>query len=308
MRASYPESDMLKKRVFIISILLVFIFLQCGSDPSVEIKYIITADMRNFTGDNIDYFRGACEAIAKIGAGDFMISPGDIDPPDQVYATIKNYIGQNYLWYPVVGNHEAETVTDMQWLRAFNTNGDSLSNIVNKGPSGSVETMYSFDYKNVHFVVLNEYYDGTNDWTTDGNINDPVFTWLTNDLKKNIKPIIFVIGHEPAFPSPDDETGRIRHETDSLNQYPVERDRFWSALKEYNVKAYICGHTHNLSVIKTNGIWQIDAGHARGTGDTGARSGFITISILSDSRVVYRVYRLDLGSTSYSETRNGILD
>jgi hypothetical protein len=30
------------------------------------------------------------------------------------------------------------------------------------------------------------------------------------------------------------------------------------------VTAYICGHTHNASIAKINGLWQFDAGHARG--------------------------------------------
>ena len=47
-----------------------------------------------------------------------MISPGDINPPQQVYADLQNYISTNYLWYPVTGNHEAETIVDMNWFHA----------------------------------------------------------------------------------------------------------------------------------------------------------------------------------------------
>ncbi len=34
-----------------------------------------------------------------------MISPGDIDPPELVYKTVKRYIGVDYIWCPVIGNH-----------------------------------------------------------------------------------------------------------------------------------------------------------------------------------------------------------
>ena len=47
-----------------------------------------------------------------------MISPGDIDPPEDVYNDLQNYIRNNYLWYPVAGNHEAETIEDMNWFHA----------------------------------------------------------------------------------------------------------------------------------------------------------------------------------------------
>lgn len=42
--------------------------------------------------------------------------------------------------------------------------------------------------------------------------------------------------------------------------YNFNRDRFWNALVNYGVAAYICGHTHNHSVINIDGVWQIDAG------------------------------------------------
>jgi len=190
--------------------------------------------------------------------------PGDIDPLQQVYADLKNYISTNYIWYPVVGNHETETTCDMSWLRSYNTGGNSLPGVVTTVPPGGEETTYSFDYENVHFVILNEYYDNGSDIATDGDIPDQLYNWLISDLSSNTKPITIIFGHEPAYPMPDEESGRLRHETDSLNQYPVNRDRFWLALKNNSVTAYFCGHTHYYSKVKINTVWQIDAGHARG--------------------------------------------
>ena len=47
-----------------------------------------------------------------------MISPGDIDPPENVYNDLQNYIRNNYLWYPFAVNHEAETIDDINWFHA----------------------------------------------------------------------------------------------------------------------------------------------------------------------------------------------
>jgi hypothetical protein len=186
---------------------------------NIQVSFSVTADMRDYAGSNMLYFRGACERIATGGAGDFMISPGDIDPPDLVYADIQKYIGIDYPWYPVVGNHEAET-------------------------------NYSFDYGDVHFTVINEYYNGTSAMATDGDVPDTLRTWLDDDLSDTPQPIIFVIGHEPAFPQPDEESGRLRHEDDSLNAHEVNRDLFWQTLVDRGVTAYMCGHTHNYSVYR----------------------------------------------------------
>ena len=227
---------------------------------TVSFAFTVAADMRNYTGDNKDYFRGACEAIALEEPGAFMVSPGDIDPPSNAYSTIQKYISADYPWYPVVGNHEAETAEDMDWLRTFNRGGNTLPYITNTGPAASLETTYSFTYKNAHFIIINEYFDGISDTGTDGDIGDDLYSWLSGDLSQfsslpdTEKPVIFVFGHEPAYPQADADTGRMRHEGNSLDGHGANRDRFWNLLSGYGVKAYICGHTHNYSVYLKNGV------------------------------------------------------
>ncbi|HUX38736.1 MAG TPA: hypothetical protein VMV44_12615 [Rectinemataceae bacterium] len=65
--------------------------------------------MREFTGP--EQFAGALVALAATtaGAGSFMISPGDIDPPSPIRASIDGLLGAGFPWFPLVGNHEAET-------------------------------------------------------------------------------------------------------------------------------------------------------------------------------------------------------
>jgi hypothetical protein len=108
-------------------------------EGDIELIFSAAADMRDYTGSNPNHFRGACERIAAGGAGSFMVSPGDIDPPDGVYEDLQTYIGSDYLWYPAPGNHEAETSSDMLWLKSYNAGGNTLQNVVNIGPSGSEE-------------------------------------------------------------------------------------------------------------------------------------------------------------------------
>jgi len=274
--------------------------------------FAVSADMRQFSGpgeyDTQQYFRGACQAIAALGAGAFMVSPGDIDPPADAEWTIKQSLGQDFIWYPVVGNHESETPEDMAWLRSYDydINGATPPNIVGFGPAGCQETTYSFDYGNSHFVVLNQYYDGTNDTGTNGDVVDALYTWLAEDLAATTKEHIFVFGHEPAYPQPDADNGRLRHLTDSLNQHPINRDRFWDLLKDEGVIAYFCGHTHNYSAVEIGGVWQLDVGHARGKGDTGARSTFVLIHV-EDDLVRFESYRDDANGGPYVLDQRDIL-
>ncbi len=247
-----------------------------GTD-SDRFTFAVTADMREFAGpgayDTSQYFRGAVMAIAALGGTAFMVSPGDIDPPSGVLWTITRTLGATYTWYPVVGNHEAETAADMDWLRDYDYGP------VNSGPGGCLTTTYSFDYRNAHLVVLNEYCDAAGDTATDGDIPDHLYDWLASDLSATQQAHVFVFGHEPAYPQPDADNGRERHMDDSLNAHPDNRDRFWDLLRDEGVVAYICGHTHNYSAVNVEGVWQLDVGHARGLGDTGARSTFILIHV-----------------------------
>jgi PKD repeat protein len=271
--------------------------------------FVVTADMRYFAGpsyDSSDYFRGVVEAIDGLGGGAFMVSPGDIDPPADVLWTITRTLGVTYTWYPVVGNHELPDMghesyrgANMDWLNSFDYGA------VNPGPTGCPTTTYSFDYGNAHFVVLNEYCDSSGDDVTDGDVPDHLYNWLANDLSGTAKTHTFVFGHEPAYPQPDADNGRLRHLGESLDRHPAHRDRFWSLLQSEGVLAYFCGHTHNYSAVNVDGVWQVDAGHARGAGDTGAPSTFVVVHV-DGGTVTFDTYRDEHdGTYDYDDVTHG---
>jgi hypothetical protein len=280
--------------------------------------FAVTCDMRYFAGpgtyDTSDYFRGVVEAIQRQGQGAFMVSPGDIDPPDGVLWTITATLGVDSLWYPVVGNHELPGSgsepyegANMNWLRSYDYDPNGAGtppDVVNPGPTGCPETTYSFDYANAHFVVLNEYCDAEGDAVGDGDVPDHLYGWLASDLAATDQDHIFVFGHEPAYPQPDADNGRERHMDDGLNQHPDHRDRFWGLLRDEGVVAYICGHTHNYSAVKALDVWQLDAGHARGAGDIGGASTFLLIHV-DGQQVSFEAYRdVHDGDYDYTDIRH----
>jgi hypothetical protein len=236
-----------------------------AEDTSGDLVFIVAADMRNFAADGewSKNFSGACEAIKEVGAGSFMISPGDLDvrPPSAVRDMISNVIGEDYPWYPVLGNHDPESPSTMEYLRQYST---TVPNVVNRGPEGCEETTFSFDYGDAHFVVLNQYFDGETDWGLKGEMVPELLEWLEADLTATDKSRIFVFGHEPLLPMPDMDNGRLRHQGDSLDEDPENAFALHQLLLKFGVDAYVCGHTHNTSYAKINGLWQLDPGHARG--------------------------------------------
>ncbi len=119
------------------------------------------------------------------------------------------------------------------------------------------ETVYSFDWGNVHWVMLNNNYfeKGTGDLTKEhpgeweGILRDEQLAWLDEDLgaarARGIEHL-FVAAHEPAFPN----GGHVKDAMWWNGEIPeiVEmRDRFWNILVKHRVLAAFFGHEHNYS-------------------------------------------------------------
>ena len=281
-----------RKAINLLSVVLVLGV--AGAAMGESFHFTVTADPRDYH----DKFGDTLNAINTLvaGPGVFHVSPGDIDHTvAENRAEIDTYFGADALWYPGVGNHEAETPEDMTWLRDEYNTGNAgvrtpLKNSTNQdGPATTLETNYTWDYGNAYFIQLNQYWDGSSDTGARGDVVPALRTWLAAKLDANTKPVVFVFGHEPAFPE-------NRHGDDSLNAEPYNRDPFWQLLEEKEVNAYFCGHTHDYSkhLGNRNGegsVWQIDAGAAgNGTDET-----FIDV-IVTDTKVTYDVYDNSTGT------------
>ena len=83
-----------------------------------------------------------------------------------------------------------------------------------------------------------------------------------------------------------------------MNADPALREHFVRLLKKHEVTGFICGHTHNASVANVDGIWQLDAGHARGIGDKGSPSTFMKVRVQGEQAWV-DVYRADANGENY---------
>ena len=236
-----------------------------SSVPSFQ--FTVTSDLH----DKIPLCTGVFDAVKAQpgGVGDFMISIGDlVDHDGQTSQNIRDLIdsqfGKATIWWTVPGNHDTHSSYQMAWLRDEFTKGHNKhvalqSMVLRRGPVGCAETTYSFDHGNVHFVMLNEYWNGKtepdSDYSTDGDIGAALREWLEADLNATDKPFVFVYGHEPAFP-------KNRHEGDSLDKYPANRDAFWALLAKYKVQAFFVGHIHYYYKETKDGVVQISDGAA----------------------------------------------
>jgi predicted phosphodiesterase len=186
---------------------------------------------------------------------DFLIVVGDFSPLTDTYPYYYAMWGfevredvqpNNQNLFFVMGNHDAPPSGD----------GFFRNNIApyypDNGPCSAFcapqGTIFSFDTENAHFVITNQYWNYPK-----GGYTSEQLEWIDEDLQASQQPYKFVFGHEPAFPLD-------RHEGSSLNIDPSMRNEFWEILADNDVLAFFCGHTHHLSVIKNQGVYQIDTG------------------------------------------------
>lgn len=144
--------------------------------------------------------------------------------------------------YEVVGNHEQSggELADAVWQKEFD--------LPTNGPAGFNKQVYSFDFQNSHFVVLDTEKPKSN------MINGVQLTWLEQDLAAHKKQHTFMFFHEPAFPSNQSQDR-------SLYVYPKQRDALWKILVDNNVTAIINGHEHIFTRKKIGNIYQFVVGN-----------------------------------------------
>ena len=160
---------------------------------------------------------------------------------------------------------------NLDWFRQWEKAG--IPHLVRTGPAGDEEMTFSFDFGNSHIAMLDEYFNGEADTTAKGgDITEAALAWLEQDLAATRQPVIWVSGHKPIESLPDMDSGRVRHGGDSVTANAAHRERFLELLRKYKVRGYICGHTHDCSIAKVKGIWQLDSGHSRGGGDSARRA------------------------------------
>ncbi len=258
-----------------------------AEESTAQFRFTVTGDPRNELSKWQHVLNEMAEKTGGVGA--FHISCGDyfqhgaVTTAKDFYDRLCKTFGDDVVWYPAVGNHETQDdSTDMEWLRKFYH--EHLRGTVNPGPPRGEETTYSFDYENAHFVVLNQYYDGTNDKCRDGDIRPPLFNWLVEDLRKNTKPLIFVVYHEPVFPS-----GRGGKDWEARES----RARFWKLLKDHKVVAAFCAHTHRYGRGRYGDnpyTWEIDVGNAGRQSHADAHQTFLEV-IVTEEKVRFNAWQ-----------------
>jgi len=198
--------------------------------------------------------------VGVLSSTDFFVHIGDASYADDWYLRGDDYEGAWNKWQtwmqPVTstkaymtapGNHEATCNEALPFTcPAAQRNFTSYRHRFRmpSAESGGIANLwYSFDYGQIHWVIINAETDfpgapsGPGSWLNAGPFGDQL-TWLRKDLdaaqnnRKNI-PWIVVIGHRPWYASADG------HMCEAC------RTAFEPLFQRYGVDIYFAGHIHN---------------------------------------------------------------
>jgi len=122
------------------------------------------------------------------------------------------------------GNHDASS-KDAE--RVWNSVFSGPYALPQNGPETEKNLSFYREQGTVLAIGLDQYKTGVEQ------VNQP---WLDDVLAKHRKPLVFAMGHEPAFMDG-------RH-ADTMDSAPAARDAFWKSLIAAGARVFFCGHDH----------------------------------------------------------------
>ncbi len=142
---------------------------------------------------------------------------------------------------PILGNHDYANYGDSmpgttlplpypdtyEYFNAYTvpTNGEL------GGVASSTKRYYSYNYGNVHFIVLDSYGVVTN------NTTNPMYLWLQSDLAANTKKWTVCFVHHAPY-------SKGTHDSDDSFGMKAIRENFLPLLESYSVDLVLSGHSH----------------------------------------------------------------
>jgi hypothetical protein len=141
---------------------------------------------------------------------------------------------KSVLW-PAIGNHDAissDSGTEAgPYFDSFTLPDDGQAG----GPSSGTEAYYSFDYGNIHFIVL----DSADSDPSEGSA---MLLWLAADLSMTVQDWIVALWHHPPYSKGSHDSDNLQ---DSGGRLVAMRENVLPILEANGVDLVLCGHSHN---------------------------------------------------------------
>lgn len=138
---------------------------------------------------------------------------------------------KNTVAWSTLGNHDGASASSGSQtgpyyeIFTFPTQGEA------GGIASGTEAYYSFDYANIHFIVLDSY-------DSDRSIGGAMYSWCQADLQNTAAEWIVALWHHPAY-------SMGSHNSDTEGRLVDMREHFLPLLEMYGVDLVLSGHSHS---------------------------------------------------------------
>ena len=165
---------------------------------------------------------------------DFWLTTGDNAYPSGsneqfqagFFEPYKSILRNTPVW-PIYGNHDARRWVFFD-LFTFPTKAES------GGVASGTEHYYSFDYANIHFVILDTE-------ESDLDVDGEMLSWLKKDLKETKQQWLIVFSHHPPYTKGSHDSDDKR---DSRGRLFKVRENILPLLEDAGVDLILSGHSH----------------------------------------------------------------
>lgn len=169
--------------------------------------------------------RGAMDMLLTTGDNAYRSGKNE-EFQQNFFAPFKTILRNVPVW-PIYGNHDARRWSFFE-IFTFPTRGES------GGVASGTEHYYSFDYGQVHFVVLDSQDSRWND-------NREMVSWLRNDLVANQLPWVISLFHHPPYSKGSHDSDS---HFDSSGRMVDMRENILPVLEKHGVDLVLSGHSH----------------------------------------------------------------
>ena len=176
-------------------------------------------------------FTGAVHTDLWLMLGDNAYPSGtDSQYQSAVFDTYTDLLRKSVLW-PTLGNHDGISANSSTQTGPYY----DIFSLPTAGEAGGItsgtEAYYSFDYGNVHFVVLESF-------ESDRTVGGPMLTWLAADLAVNTRDWTIAYWHHPPY-------SKGSHDSDTESELIDMRQNALPILESHGVDLVLSGHSHS---------------------------------------------------------------
>lgn len=210
------------------------------SNNNTSTKFIVFGDSQSGIPTNPEYtpwHNTVTEAYDQNPDANFVVNMGDLVEIGQSYQHWNNWFAaangviNNIPEMPVQGNHE--TYKNNNYDSSSPQDFTSQFSVPQNGPDGHIGQTYSYNYGNIHFVVLDSQED------EEAPDNDSFLkqqaSWLDNDLTNNTQKWTIVMFHKTPY-----------YNKQTRNN-PAVKDILTPIIEKHHVDIVFNGHDHGVS-------------------------------------------------------------